>query len=84
MLILAVILFLVYQASALFFAAQPVFTPFSDPGVAGIADTKGTLPINFQWVLNPNVTAGDYTVKTDAPRLVTNAGALEDRETLEI
>jgi hypothetical protein len=78
------ILFLVYQATALLFAAQPVFTPFSDPGVAGISDAKGALPIDFQMVLNPNVTAGDYLVKTDAPNLVTNAGGLYDRETLEI
>jgi hypothetical protein len=83
-LILALILFLVYQATALLFAAQPVFTPFSDAGVAGIADAKGALPIDFQMVLNPNVTAGDYQVKTDAPSLITNPGGFGDRELLEI
>jgi hypothetical protein len=84
LLILALILFLVYQATALLVAAQPVFTAFSDPGVAGVTDAKGAVPLDFQMVLNPNVTAGDYLVRTDAPRLVTNAGGFDDRELLEI
>ena len=84
-LLLAVaLLFLIYKATGYLFAAKPTFESFSDPGVAGLADKKGLLPIDFQLVLNPNVYAGDYSVATDAPRLITNADPLEDQEILEI
>lgn len=84
LLIAAVILFLIYQASGLLFAAQPTFAPFADHGVAAVAHEKGALPINFELVLDPNVSGGDYSVTTDQPRLVTNAPEPEDRQIIEI
>jgi hypothetical protein len=84
LLIAAVILFLVYQASGLLFAPQPTFAPFADHGVAAVAHEKGSLPIDFQLVLDPNVSGGEYSVTTDQPRLVTNAPEAEDRQIIEI
>jgi hypothetical protein len=84
LLIAAVILFLVYQASAFLFATQPTFAPFADHGVAAVAHKKGALPIDFELVLDPNVSGGDYSVTTDQPRLVTNAPEPEDRQIIEI
>jgi len=84
LLIAAVILFLIYQASGFLFATQPAFAPFADQGVAAVAHEKGALPINFELVLDPNVSGGDYSVTTDQPRLVTNAPEPEDRQIIEI
>jgi hypothetical protein len=84
LLIAAVVLFLLYQASGLLFATQPTFAPFADHGVAAVAQEKGALPINFELVLDPNVAGGDYSVTTDQPRLVTNAPEPEDRQIIEI
>ena len=84
LLIAAVILFLIYQASGFLFAAKPTFAPFADHGVAAVAHEKGLLPIDFQLLLDPNVSGGDYSVTTDQPRLVTNAPDPEDRQTFEI
>ena len=84
LLIAAVILFLIYQASGFLFAAQPTFAPFADHGVAAVAHEKGALPIDFQLVLDPNVSGGDYSVTTDQTRLVTNAAETEDRQVIEI
>jgi hypothetical protein len=78
------ILFLIYQASALLFVARPTFAPFSDPGVSAIDERVGGLPIDFQLVLNRNVSAGAYGVETSEPSLVTNAARLEERQILEI
>ena len=84
LLIAAVILFLIYQASGFLFAAQPTFAPFADHGVAAVTHDKGAMPINFELVLDPNVSGGDYSVTTDQPRLVTNAPEPEDRQIIEI
>ena len=84
LLIAAGILFLVYQATAFLFATQPTFAPFADHGVAAVASAKGALPIDFELVLDRNVSAGDYSVTTDQPRLVTNAPEPEDRQIIEI
>jgi hypothetical protein len=84
LLIAAVILFLIYQASGLLFATQPTFTPFADQGVAAVAHDKGALPIDFELVLDPNVSGGDYSVTTDQPRLVMSAPEPEDRQIIEI
>jgi hypothetical protein len=84
LLIAAVILFLIYQASGFLFATQPTFAPFADHGVAAVAHEKGALPIDFQLVLDPNVSGGDYSVTTDQPRLVTNDAEPEDRQIIEI
>jgi hypothetical protein len=80
----AVILFLIYQASGFLFAARPTFAPFADQGVAAVAHERGALPIDFQLVLDRNVSGGDYSVTTDQPRLVTNAPEPEDRQIIEI
>ena len=84
LLIAAVVLFLIYQASALLFATQPTFAPFADHGVAAVAQEKGALPINFALVLDSNVSGGDYSVTHDQPRLVTNRAEPEDRQIIEI
>ena len=84
LLIAAVILFLIYQASGFLFAAQPTFAPFADHGVAAVAHEKGALPIDFQLVLDSNVSGGDYSVTMDQQRLVTNAPEAEDRQIIEI
>jgi len=84
LLIAALILFLLYQASGLLFAAQPTFVPFADAGAAAVAHEKGLLPIDFQMVLEPNVAGADYSVTTSEARLVTNAPEPEDRQTFEI
>ena len=84
LLIAALILFLLYQASGFLFATQPTFAPFADTGVAAVAHQKGAVPIDFELVLDSNVSGGDYSVTTDQPRLVTNAPAAEDRQIIEI
>jgi hypothetical protein len=82
-LLAALALFLVYQATAYLLAAKPTFAPVADPGTATLAHNKGLLPIDFQIVLNRNVSAGAYSVTTDAPRLIANRN-LDERQILEI
>ena len=82
-LIAAALLLLLFKATGYLFAAKPTFTAFSDPGVAAIGNAKGLLPLDFQLLLNPNVSAGDYSVTSETP-LVTNAEKLENRQVLEI
>ena len=84
LLIASIILFLIYQASGLLFATQPTFAPFADQGVAAVAHEKGALPINFEMVLDRNVSGGDYSVTTNEARLVKNSAEPEDRQVIEI
>lgn len=77
------LLLLIYKASGLLFAGQPTFAAFSDPGVSDLADEKAGLPIDFQFVLNPNVSAGEYKVETQGTSLVQNPVPLPQREILE-
>ena len=84
LLIAAVVLFLIYQASGLLFATQPTFAPFADQGVAAVAHKKGAVPIDFELVLDSNVSGGDYSVTTDQARLITNSPEPEDRQIIEI
>jgi len=83
-LLAAVLLLLLFKATGYLFAAKPTFTAVSDPGVAGISNQKGLLPLDFQLVLNPNVSAGDYSVTSEASQLITNTDRLESRQVLEI
>ncbi|HEV8141189.1 MAG TPA: PKD domain-containing protein [Pyrinomonadaceae bacterium] len=78
------LLLLLFKATGYLFVAKPTFTAFSDPGVAGISNQKGLLPLDFQMVLNPNVSAGDYSVTSEASQLITNTDRLESRQMLEI
>jgi hypothetical protein len=82
-LIAGVLLLLLFKATAYLFAAKPTFTAFSDPGVAAIGNAKGLLPLDFQLLLNPNVSAGDYSVTSETP-LVANTDKLDNRQVLEI
>jgi hypothetical protein len=84
LLITAVVLFLIYQASAILFATQPTFAPFADQGVAAVAHKKGAVPIDFELVLDSNVSGGDYSVTTEQARLITNSPEPEDRQIIEI
>lgn len=84
LLIAAVVLFLIYQAAGLLFATQPTFAPFADHGVAAVAHEKGALPIDFELVLDRNISGGDYSVTTDQARLITNSPVPEDRQIIEI
>lgn len=84
LLVAAVILFLIYQASGYLFATRPTFAPFADKGVAAVAQQQGGVPISFELVLDRNVSGGEYTVTTDQTRLVTNAPEDEERQTFEI
>jgi hypothetical protein len=84
LLIAALLLLAIYQASGYLFAAQPTFTPFPDPGVAAVGQEKGAAPFGLELLLEPNVSTGDYSVVTDAPRLVTNGPPAEERQVIEI
>ena len=75
---------MLYQASGLLFAARPTFAPFADQGVAAVAHKKGALPIDFELVLDRNVSAGDYSVTMDQARLITNSPEPKDRQIIEI
>jgi hypothetical protein len=83
-LLAGLLLLLLFKATGYLFAAKPTFTAFSDAGVAGIGNQKGLLPLDFQLVLNPNVSAGDYSVTSEASQLVTNTDKVESRQMLEI
>jgi len=83
-LVAALILFLLYQATAMLFTPQPTFAAFSDPGMSALANDVRDLPIDFQLVLNSNVSSGAYAFETDEPTLVRNADRLEERQVLEI
>ena len=74
---------LIYKASGLLFAAQPTFAAFSDPGVSDLADEKAGLPIDFQFVLDPNVSAADYKIDTQGTSLLQNPVGPPQREILE-
>jgi hypothetical protein len=84
LLIAALILFLIYKASGVLFAAQPTFAPYPDSGVGAVAHEKGLVPLDFHMVLEPNVSGGAYSVSTTEPRLVRNAPEAADRQTFEI
>jgi hypothetical protein len=84
LLIAALILFLIYQVSGLLFVARPAFTPFADQGVSTVANSERGLPIDFQLLLNRNVSTGTYEVETSEPRFVKNSDRLEERQILEI
>ena len=77
------LLLIAYKASALLFGAQPTFAAFSDPGMSDLADRKAGLPIDFQFVLNPNVSTGAYKVETPGTNLIQNSDRLPGREILE-
>jgi len=77
------LLLLIYKASGLLFAAQPTFAAFSDPGVSDLADEKAGLPIDFQFVLDPNVSAADYKIDTQGTSLLQNPVGPPQREILE-
>ena len=83
MLAAGLLLLIIYKASGLMFGAQPTFAAFSDPGMSDLADRKAGLPIDFQFVLNPNVSAGSYKVETQGTSLVQNSDRLPGREILE-
>jgi hypothetical protein len=83
-LLAALLLLLLFKATGYLFAAKPTFAAFSDPGVAAISSQKGLLPLDFQMVLNPNVSAGDYSVTSETSDLVTNTDKLASRQMLEI
>jgi hypothetical protein len=84
LLIAALILFLIYQASGLLFVSRPTFTPFADQGVSTVANSERGLPIDFQLLLNRNVSTGTYEVETSEPHFVKNSDRLEERQILEI
>ena len=79
----ALLLVSVFKASGYLFTAKPTFAAFSDPGVATAGNRK-SLPLDFQLVLNPNISAGDYSVTSEAPQLITDRNRLGDRQVLEI
>lgn len=83
-LVAALILFLLYQATAILFTPQPTFAAFSDPGMSALANNVRDVPIDFQLVLNSNVSSGAYAFETDEPTLVRNADRLEERQVIEI
>ncbi len=83
-LLAGLLLLLLFKATAYLFAAKPMFAAVSDPGVAGITNKKGLLPLDFQLVLNPNVSKGDYSIATKEPQLITNLDRLQERQVLEI
>lgn len=78
------ILMALYWVLAPWFLPRPTFAAFSDVGDAAISGEAQGLPIDFQIVLNPAVSAGAYSVATDEPTFVRNAGNLEERQILEI
>jgi hypothetical protein len=83
-LVAGALLLLLFKATAYMFVAKPTFAAFSDPGVARIGSAKGLLPLDFQLVLNPNVSTGDYSVTNEASQFITNTDKLESRQMLEI
>jgi len=82
-LLAALLLLLMFKASGYLFVAKPTFAAFSDPGVATIGRQKD-LPLDFQLVLNPNVSAGDYSIMSEAPQLIRDRAKPGDRQVLEI
>ncbi|HKP37376.1 MAG TPA: PKD domain-containing protein [Pyrinomonadaceae bacterium] len=83
LLIALLILFVIYQMAGLF-VPQPKFAAFSDPGVSALANNERRLPLDFQLLLNRNVTTGSYSVETGGSSLVKNADSKSDRQILEI
>ena len=64
-LLLALILFGLYQGWKYFYAPGPTLVPHLDPGVAALGTEGGPLGINFQMELDPSITDGQYTVDTN-------------------
>jgi len=72
-----------FKASGYLFMAKPTFAAFSDPGVATIGKQRD-LPLDFQLLLNPNVSAGDYSITSEGPQLIMDRAKSGDRQVLEI
>jgi PKD domain len=65
LLLLALALIATYQAVKMYLASQLTFRPVVDTGVTHFEQGAEPLGINFEMVLSPNVSEGQYGLETD-------------------
>jgi hypothetical protein len=69
-LLVALILFGLYEGWKYLYAPRPTLVPNVDSGVSELGSKGGPLAINFQMELNPNVNDGQVSVNTDGGSLI--------------
>jgi PKD repeat protein len=70
LLLLALALIAAYQAVKMYLASQLTFRPVVDTGVTHFEHGAEPLGINFEMVLSPNVSEGQYGLETDETRFI--------------
>jgi PKD repeat protein len=70
LLLLALALIATYQAVKMYLASQLTFRPVVDTGVTHLEHGAEPLGINFEMVLSPNVSEGQYELETDETRFI--------------
>jgi hypothetical protein len=68
LIIIALIAFAGYQAASYFFVPRPTFVPHIDPGDADVG--AGSLAIDLQVDVDPNVGGGEFTLDTGGGSLI--------------
>ena len=66
LIIALIVLFVGYQILKLILVPRPTFVPHPDPGVSHLGTESGPLGFDLQVELDPDVSAADYGVKTEA------------------
>jgi hypothetical protein len=70
LILLALALVATHQAWKIYQASKLTFRPVADPGVAHLEHGAEPLGINFEMVLNPNVSEAQYELETDETSFV--------------
>ena len=70
LLLLALVLIAAYQAVKMYLASQLTFRPVVDTGVTHFERDAEPLGIDFEMVLSPNVSEGQYELETDETRFI--------------
>jgi len=65
------ILFAGYQAASYLFVPRPTFVPHVDAGQANVG--AGSLAIDLQVDVDPNVAGGEFTLNTEGGSLIKSA-----------
>jgi hypothetical protein len=71
LIILALVVFSVYKAASMLLVPRPTFVPHIDPGDADVG--AGSLAIDLQVDVDPNVAGGEFTLNTEGGSLIKSA-----------
>lgn len=70
LLLILLALIAAYQAWKMYLASQLTFKAVTDPGVTDLEQSKEGMGIDFELVLDPNISEGQYELETDEPSFI--------------